>query len=113
MLLMLAYHNSDRTANDEPDVALSSGSEISSDTNLDLDLEEVSDNEAISANKDNGEDIVLLCSTNMESSRRELMALRSELGAHWKSPSTSKRRMRRSPRTRSRPKYFEPTWAAV
>ena len=113
MLLMLAYHNSDRTADDEPDVALSSGSEISSGTNLDLDLEEVSDNEAISANKDNGEDIVLLCSTNIVSSRRELMALRSELGAHWKSPSTSKRRMRRSPRTRSRPKYFEPTWAAV
>ena len=117
MLLMLAYHSSDR-ATDEPDgvalsSALSSGSGVSSGTNLDSDLEEISDNEVISSDGDNGEDTDLPLNTNIESSRRELKALRSELGTHWKSPSKRRRRMRRRPRTRSRPNYFEPTWASV
>ena len=109
MLFMLAYHNSDGTANELQDVTLSSGSVISPSTNLNF--EEVSDNEVISADGENGGNGVDL-STNIEPSRRKLMALRSELGTHWKSPTSSKRRMRRmrrSPRARSRPKYFEPT----
>ena len=109
VLLILAYHNSDGTANDDPNVALSFGSEMSPGTNLNLDFEDFPDNVA---DGENGENDILPRSTNIEPSRRELMALRSELGAHWKSPSISKRRMRRSPRARSRPKYFEPTWAS-
>ena len=106
LLLMLVYHNSDGNTNEPDDVALSSGSVTP--TSADLELEEVSDDEVISSAGENEEDFVLSGDTNtIKPSRRELMALRSELGSHWNSP--SKRRMRRSPRTRSRPQYFQPT----
>ena len=89
---MLAYHDSDGTANEPDDVALSCGPVASLDTDLEIDEE----------------DFVLPGDTNtIKSSRRELKALHSDLGSHWNSP--SKRRMRRSTRTRSRPQYFQPT----
>ena len=106
ILLMLAYRNSDR-ATKEDGVLLSSESEISPGTNLDL--EEVCDDEMISTDGENGSDEAILRNTNFQPSGHELTALHSVLGRHWTSP--SKRRRRRSSRIRSRPKYFEPTWA--
>ena len=107
MLLMLAYHNSDGTANEPDDVALSCGPVASQDTDLEL-IDEESDAEFISTDGESEEELVLPGDTNtIKPSRRELMALHSDLGSHWNSP--SKRRMRRSSRTRSRPQYFQPT----
>jgi hypothetical protein len=106
MLLMLAYHNSDGTANEPDDVALSCGPVASLDT--DLEIDEESDAEIISTDGENEEDFVLPGDTNtIKSSRREVMALHSDLGSHWNSP--SKRRVRRSSRIRSRPQYYQPT----
>ena len=106
ILLMLAYCNSDGATKDDG-VLLSSQSEISPGINLDL--EEACDDEMIFADEENGADEALLRNTKSKPSGHELMALHLDLGRHWKSP--SKRRMRRSSRHRSRPKYFEPTWA--
>ena len=103
LLLMLAYHYSDGNTNESDNVVPCSGSVTP--TSTDLELEEVSNAEVISFDGENEEDFVL--PGNTKPPRRELMALRSELGIHWNSP--SKRRMRRSSRTRSRPQYFQPT----
>ena len=103
LLLMLAYHNSDGNTNEPDDVVPCSGSVTP--PGIDLELEEVSNPEVISFDGENEEDFVLPSKTKPP--RRELMALRSELGIHWNSP--SKRRMRRSSRTCSRPQYFQPT----
>ena len=94
MLLMLAYHNSNGTANEPDDVALSCGPVTSLDT--DLEIEEESDVEIISTDGENEDDFVPGDTNTIKPSRRELKALRSELGSHWNSP--SKRRMRRSSR---------------
>ncbi len=106
MLFMLVYHNHnpDGSENESDDV-VSSGSVTPPGT--DLELEEISNEDVISTDGDNEEDFVLSSNTDIQPSRRELMALRSELGSHWNSP--SKRRVWRSPRTRSRPQYFQPT----
>ena len=102
LLLTMTY----RSSANEPDVVvLSFGSVKSPGTNLEL--EDASDAEVISADGENEEDFVLPGDTyTIKPSRRELMALRSELGSHWNSP--SKRRMRRNSRTRSCPQYFQP-----
>lgn len=60
--------------------------------------------------EENGADEAILRNANLKPSRHEVVALRLELGRHWKSPS-SKRQIRRSTSYHSRPKYFEPTWA--
>lgn len=109
LLLMATYCNSDDGATNEPGVLLSSESDISPGT--DLDLEDVFDNEIIFADEENGADEALVRNTYTKSLRHEVVALRSELGRHWKSPSKRRTRTRRSYRIRSRPKYFEPTWA--
>jgi len=105
MLLMLAYCNSDGITDEPDDVA--STSEISPGT--DLNLEEAPDDKVIFIVEENGAEAeeVLSSITNPKPSKRELTALNSELGRHWKSP--SKRRRRRSSRTCSRPNYFEPS----
>ena len=105
MLLMLAYCNSDGITDEPDDVA--STSEISPGT--DLDLEEAPDDEVIFIDEENGAETEEIFSpiTNPKPSKRELTALHSELGRHWKSP--SKRRRRRSSRICSRPNYFEPS----
>ena len=106
LLLILAYHNSDGTANEPDDVTLPSGSVTP--TSTDFEFEEVSNDEVISSDGEDEEDFFLPGDkSTIKPFRRELMALRSELGSHWNSP--SKRRMRRSSRTRSRPQYFQPT----
>lgn len=113
ILLLMAYRNydDDDGATNEPDVVLSSESEISISPGTDLALEELFDDEIIFVNEKRGSDEALVRNTNTKSSssRQELVALRSELGRHWNSPSKS--RIRKSYRIRSRPKYFEPTWA--
>jgi hypothetical protein len=105
MLLMLAYCNTDGITDEPDDVA--STSEISPGT--DLDLEEAPDDEVIFIGEENGAEAEEVFSpiTNPKPSKRELTALHSELGRHWKSP--SKRRRRRSSRIYSRPNYFEPS----
>eukprot|EP00985_Skeletonema_marinoi_P012918 scaffold6326_cov92-Skeletonema_marinoi.AAC.1 len=105
MLLMLAYCNSDGITDEPDDIAATS--EISPGT--DLDLEEAPDDEVIFIDEENGAEAaeVLSLITNPKPSKRELTALHSELGRHWKSP--SKRRRRRSSRICSRPNYFEPS----
>eukprot|EP00985_Skeletonema_marinoi_P009050 scaffold4148_cov170-Skeletonema_marinoi.AAC.2 len=105
MLLMLAYCNSDGITDEPDDVA--STSEISPGT--DLDLKEAPDDEVIFIGEENGAETEEVFSpiTNPKPSKRELTALHSELGRHWKSP--SKRRRRRSSRICSRPTYFEPS----
>ena len=98
----MAYCNSDGVAE----------TEIPPLPNLDLEEVVVVEDEIIFADEENEADEALVRNTNAKSSRHEVVALRSELGRHWKSPSRRfKRRMRRSSRLRSRPKYFEPTWA--
>eukprot|EP00985_Skeletonema_marinoi_P002094 scaffold852_cov179-Skeletonema_marinoi.AAC.1 len=105
MLLMLAYCNTDGITDEPDDVA--STSEISPGT--DLDLEEAPDDEVIFIDEENGAETEEVFSpiTNPKPSKRELTALHSELGRHWKSP--SKRRRRRSSRICGRPNYFEPS----
>eukprot|EP00984_Skeletonema_dohrnii_P023462 scaffold12546_cov110-Skeletonema_dohrnii-CCMP3373.AAC.7 len=105
MLLMLAYCNTDGIKDEPDDVA--STSEISLGT--DLDLEEAPDDEVIFIGEENGAEAEEVFSpiTNPKPSKRELTALHSELGRHWKSP--SKRRRRRSSRICSRPNFFEPS----
>ena len=79
MLLMLAYHNSDGTAKEPDDVALSSGPVASLDT--DLEIDEASDVKVTYSDENNEEDLVLPGDINtIKSSRRELKALHSDLG---------------------------------
>ena len=99
MMLLLVHYGANTTAkNDHEAVPVS---EVSP-TNF----EEAHEEETTFADEGNGAEEALLPITNAKPSRRVSKELHSELGRHWKSP--SKRRRRRSSRTSSRPKYYEP-----
>jgi hypothetical protein len=98
VLLLLLYEDSDSGVN-------ANEAESTQDSEIPADLEEATEDEAACIHERNEaeEDVP---NTNFKSSKRVSKALHSELGRHWKSP--SKRRRRRSSRTRSKPKYYEP-----
>mmetsp|Transcript_15704 Transcript_15704/g.31647 ORF Transcript_15704/g.31647 Transcript_15704/m.31647 type:complete len:635 (-) Transcript_15704:671-2575(-) len=98
VLLLLLYNDSDSDVN-------ANEAESTQDSEIPADLEEATEDEAacIQERNEAEEDVP---NTNFKSSKRVSKALHSELGRHWKSP--SKRRRRRSSRTRSKPKYYEP-----
>jgi len=101
LLMVLLCCNADCDGNTNgPDA--SPASEISPGA----DSEEASEAEAAVVADENGEEEALLPIANFKSVRREATMLQSDLGRHWKSP--SKRRKRKSSRTRSKPKYYEP-----
>jgi hypothetical protein len=102
VLLLLLYNDSDSNSDS---CVNANEAESTQDLEIPADLEEATEDEAacIQERNEAEEDVP---NTNFKSSKRVSKALHSELGRHWKSP--SKRRRRRSSRTRSKPKYYEP-----
>jgi len=101
LLLVLLCCNADSDGNTNGlDVA------PASETSPGADSEEASEAEAAFVADENVEEEALIPVANSKSLRREATTLQSDLGRHWKSP--SKRRTRKSSRTRSKPKYYEP-----
>eukprot|EP00984_Skeletonema_dohrnii_P017667 scaffold8101_cov72-Skeletonema_dohrnii-CCMP3373.AAC.2 len=102
VLLLLLYDDSDSGVN-------ANEVESTQDSEIPADLEEATEDEAACIHERNEaeEDVP---NTNFKSSKRVSKALHSELGRHWKSPSKRRRQRRRSSRTRSKPKYYEPAW---